>query len=317
MGVGRHHSTARESARTTRVLIVSLVLTVAFVAFETVAGFRAHSLALLSDAGHNFTDAFALLLAAFGIYWQARPGDHEKTYGYQRAGVLAAFVNALGLVALAAALFYESYARLIHPQTVSATTMMVVAGVALVLNLGIAWALGERGEHTHDLNVRAAWLHMAGDAASSAAIVIGALLIRFTGWQVIDPVLSILIAIAIVWSGWGIIRDSLNILLEGLPKGMQLANVAGELGRLEGVIDVHDLHIWSLGSHSRALSCHVLIEDMPPSASDSILRHINEVLCDRFEIRHTTIQFEHMKCVLADAHCTVVPQAAEKQEHRH
>ena len=317
MGAGRHPPAAQESGGTSRVLIVALVLTVAFVAFETFAGFRAHSLALLSDAGHNFTDAFALLLAAFGIYWQARPGDHEKTYGYQRAGVLAAFVNALTLVVLAVMLFYESYDRLIHPQAVSATTMMAVAGVAVALNLGIAWALGGRGEHRHDLNVRAAWLHMAGDAASSAAIIVGALVIRYTGWQVIDPALSILIAIAIVWSGWGIIRDSLNILLEGLPKGMRLANVAGELGRLEGVIDVHDLHIWSLGSQSRALSCHVLIEDMPPSASDSILRHINEVLCDRFDVRHTTIQFEHVKCVLADAHCTVAPQAAEKHEHRH
>ncbi len=317
MGAGRHPSAGQESAATSRVLMASLVLTVAFVAVETFAGFRARSLALLSDAGHNFTDAFALLLAAFGIYWQARPGDHEKTYGYQRAGVLAAFVNALTLVALAAVLFYESYDRLIHPQRVNETTMMAVAGVAVALNVGIAWALSGRGEHNHDLNVRAAWLHMAGDAASSAAIIMGALLIRYTGAQVIDPVLSILIAVAIVWSGWGIIRDSLNILLEGLPKGMNLAHVAGELGRLDGVIDVHDLHIWSLGSQSSALSCHVLIEDMPPSASDTILRRINEVLCDRFGIRHTTIQFEHVKCVLADAHCTVAPQAAEKHEHRH
>src|SRR5437016_3329949 len=124
MGVGHHHSAARESARTTRVLIISLVVTAAFVAFEVAAGFRAHSLALLSDAGHNFTDAFALLLAAFGIYWQARPGDHERTYGYQRAGVLAAFVNALSLVVLAGVLFYESYHRLIHPETVAATILL-------------------------------------------------------------------------------------------------------------------------------------------------------------------------------------------------
>ena len=300
-----------------RVLIVSLVLTLGFVVFEAAAGFSARSLALLSDAGHNFTDAFALLLAAFGIYWQARPGDHERTYGYQRAGVLAAFVNALSLVVLAAVLFYESYYRLIHPQQVAATTMMIVAAVALVLNLGIAWALGGHGEHHHDLNVRAAWLHMAGDAASSAAIIVGALLIRYTGWQAIDPILSILIGIAIVWSGWGIIRDSLNILLEGLPKGLQLKKVSAELSQVQGVIDVHDLHIWSLGSESRALSCHVLIDDMPPSESDSILRRINDVLCARFQIRHTTVQFEHVKCVLADAYCTIAPQGAEKQEHRH
>ena len=174
----------------------------------------------------------------------------------------------------------------------------------MLLNLGIAWALGGHGHHHHDLNVRAAWLHMAGDAASSAAIIVGALLIRYTGWQVIDPILSILIGVAIVWSGWGIIRDSLNILLEGLPKGLELKKVSAELSQLPGVIDVHDLHIWSLGSESRALSCHVLIDDMPPSESDSILRRINDVLCARFHILHTTIQFEHVKCILAETHCT-------------
>ena len=300
----------------TRVLGVSLVLTLAFVVFEAYSGFRAHSLALLSDAGHNFTDAFALILAAFGIYCQARPGDHRRTYGYQRAGVLAAFVNALSLVVLAMVLFYESYRRLLHPQPVSESTMITVAGIALVLNLGIAWALGSHGDHRHDLNVRAAWLHMAGDAASSGAIMIGAVAIRYTGWQAIDPALSTLIGLAIIWSGWDIIRESLNILLEGLPKGLQLAAVSGELGGVEGVIDVHDLHIWNLGSESRALSCHVLIEDMPPSASDSILKRINELLRERFSIRHSTIQFEHVKCVLADVHCTENLRAVEKHEHR-
>jgi cobalt-zinc-cadmium efflux system protein len=300
-----------------RVLIASLTLTLGFVVFEALAGFSAHSLALLSDAGHNFTDAFALLLAAFGVYLQARPGDHERTYGYQRAGVLAAFVNALSLVVLAGILFYESYQRLLYPQPVTVNTMMIVAGVALLLNLGIAGALGGHGEHHHDLNVRAAWLHMAGDAASSAAIILGALLIRFTGWLAIDPILSILIGIAIVWSGWGIIRESLNILLEGLPKGLELRNVSAELSGVEGVIDVHDLHIWSLGSDSRALSCHVLIDDMPPSESDSILQRINDVLCARFQIRHTTVQFEHVKCVLAGTHCTTAIQEARQQEHRH
>ncbi len=321
MGVSHQHSHAHppvgDDARMKRVLIASLMLTLGFVVFETLAGLSAHSLALLSDAGHNFTDAFALLLAAFGVYLQARPGDHEKTYGYQRAGVLAAFVNALSLVVLAGILFYESYQRLLHPQPVAANTMMIVAAVALMLNLGIAGALGGHGEHHHDLNVRAAWLHMAGDAASSAAIILGALLIRYTGWLAIDPILSILIGIAIVWSGWGIIRDSLNILLEGLPKGLELKNVSAELSGVDGVIDVHDLHIWSLGSDSRALSCHVLIDDMPPSESDSILQRINDVLCARFQIRHTTVQFEHVKCVLAGTHCTTAIQEARQQEHRH
>ena len=289
-----------------RVLFISLALTLAFVIVETIAGFRASSLALLSDAGHNFTDAFALLLAAIAVYFQSRPADQIKTYGYQRAGVLVAFVNALILVALAGLLFYESARRLHHPEPVAETTMMIVAAIGLVVNLAIVWGIGGG----HDLNLRAAWLHMVGDAASSAGIIAGAIAIRYTGVLAIDPILSIVIACGILWSAWGIIKDSLNILLEGLPKGLTLGDVSRELGGITGVIDVHDLHIWSLGSEAHALSCHVLIEDMPPSASASILRCINGVLCDRFEIHHTTIQFEHVRCALADESCTQV-------KHRH
>lgn len=299
-----HHHHSHGPAKG-RVLLGSLGLTAAFVVFETVAGFRAGSLALLSDAGHNFTDAFALLLAAIGVYLDARPADHIKTYGYERTGVLVAFVNAITLVALAGFLIYESYVRFIHPRPVAETTMMVVAAVGLAVNLGIAFGIG----HGHDLNLRAAWMHMIGDAASSAGIIAGAVAIRLTGWMAIDPLLSLLIALGIVWSAWGIIKDSLNILLEGLPKGLKLADVLRDVGNVEGVIDVHDLHIWSLGAEAHALSCHVLIEDMPPSASDFILRRINDVLRDRFRIHHTTIQFEHTRCALADASCTEIRRA--------
>jgi cobalt-zinc-cadmium efflux system protein len=285
------------------VLFVSLALTAAFVVFEAWAGFRAGSLALLSDAGHNFTDALALLLAAIGFYLQSRPGDHVKTYGYQRAGVLAAFVNALTLAGLSSYIFWEGYQRLIHPQPVSESIMMTVAAFGLVMNLAIVWGLGGHGS---DLNIRAAWIHMLGDAASSAVIILGAIAIRYTGWLVIDPVLSMVIGAAIVWSAWDIIKESLNILLEGLPKGLKLSDVTGEMTRVTGVIEVHDLHIWSLGAEAHALSCHVLIEDMPPSASDTILREINQVLCDRYSIHHTTIQFEHVKCALAETPCTSV-----------
>ena len=290
------------SHRTGAVLIVSLILTCAFVIGETIAGIRAHSLALLSDAGHNFTDAIALTLAGVGYFWQSRPGNQSKTFGYHRMGVLAAFVNALLLAALAMALFYESYRRLVHPEPVTESIMIWVAAIGLVLNLAIAWSLdGNRG----DLNLRAAWVHMLGDAASCVGIIAGAILIYFTGWLAIDPLLSILIGAAIVWTAWDIFKDSINILLEGLPKGLKLSEVTRAIRQVGGVIDVHDLHIWSLGSEAHALSCHVLIEDMPPSESDSILRSVNRVLGGIFHIHHTTIQFEHVRCVLADGSCTV------------
>lgn len=301
-----HHSHAHTHGQVKgRVLFISLAVTVAFVIFEAIAGFRAGSLALLSDAGHNFIDAFALLLAAIGVYLGGRPADHIKTYGYERAGVLVAFVNAVTLLALSGVLAYESYQRLLHPQPVAAMTMVVVAAVGLVINLGIAFGIG----NGHDLNLRAAWMHMIGDAASSAGIIAGAIAIRYTGWLAIDPVLSLLIAVGIVWSAWGIIKDSLNILLEGLPKGLKLSDVLRDVGAVEGVIDVHDLHIWSLGTEAHALSCHVLIEDMPPSSSACILERINLILRDHFHIHHSTIQFEHTRCALADAPCTEVRRA--------
>jgi cobalt-zinc-cadmium efflux system protein len=154
------------------------------------------------------------------------------------------------------------------------------------------------------LNLRQAWLHMIGDAASCAAIIVGAIVIGRTGWLPIDPALSILIAGMIVFTAWDIFRDSLNILLEGLPKGLTLDDVACGIREVEGVIDVHDLHVWSLGSEAHALSCHVLIDDMPPSESDSILCQIGETLRHRFAIDHSTVQFEHVRCALADAPCT-------------
>jgi cobalt-zinc-cadmium efflux system protein len=276
-------------------------VTSAFVIAEALAGWQSHSLALLSDAGHNFADAFGLVLAAAGYAMQSRPGDHVKTFGYHRTGVLAAFVNALLMVVLSMWLFYESYQRLLSPQPVVESTMIWLASIGLVMNLAIAWGLGG---HSHDLNMRAQWLHMAGDAASCLGIIVGAVVIHYTGWLAADPLLSMLIGAAILWTAWGILRDSLNILLEGLPKGVNLSHVRGELRQVGGVIDVHDLHIWSLSSEAHALSCHVLIEDMPPSESESILREVNRVLAGQFAIHHSTIQFEHTRCALADESCT-------------
>jgi cobalt-zinc-cadmium efflux system protein len=305
------HSHPHARGQTGRVLLLSMLLTLGFVAAEAVAGWRSGSLALLSDAGHNFTDAFGLLLAAAGYALQSRPGDHVKTFGYHRTGVLAAFVNSLLMMVLSLVLFYESYQRLRSPQPVSEHVMIWMAAIGLVLNLAIAWGLGGAAG---DLNVRAAWLHMLGDAASCIGIIAGAVLIHYTGWLAADPLLSMLIGAAILWTAWGILRDSLNILLEGLPKGVELSEVRAELRQVDGVIDVHDLHIWSLGSEAHALSCHVLIEDMPPSESESILRAVNGVLAERFAIHHSTVQFEHSRCALADVSCTVtVPHQHQRR----
>lgn len=301
-----HHGTGA-------ILKWSFFATLLFVGIELIAGIRAGSLALISDAGHNFTDALSLVLAAIGFYLQSKPANSVKTYGYHRAGVLTAFVNALTLVGIAIFIFYEAWHRVLTPHPVQEWIMLWVALAALVLNGAVM--LGLNRDKDHDLNIRAAFMHMLGDAVSSVAIIGGAIAIHFTGLAIIDPILSVLIGALIIWTAWDIIQESLNVLLEGLPRGLELSAVTGAMRQVEGVVDVHDLHIWSLGSSAHAMSCHVLIEDMPPSESNAILLRINELLCN-FQIHHSTIQFEHTKCALSDNPCSiVVPHEHERQHH--
>ena len=297
------------------VLRWSLAATLVFVIVEVTAGLKAHSLALLSDAGHNFTDFGALILAWVGYHLQSKPADESKTYGYHRAGVLCAFGNSLTLIALSTWIFYESAVRLGHPQPVNEDIMIAVAALGLVLNGGIMLAL--RQARRHDINIRSAFIHMLGDALGSIAIIGGAIAMRFTGLVWIDPVLSILIAILIVWSAWGIIHESVNILLEGLPRGIHLCDVISSMRGVQGVLDVHDLHIWSLGSSTHALSCHVLIQDVPPSSSDAILKRLNSLLEDRFHISHTTVQFEHISCSISENGCAIPVHSHDEEEHHH
>jgi cobalt-zinc-cadmium efflux system protein len=311
------HSHAHNHAHahgTGSILRWSLAATTLFVLIELVAGLKAHSLALLSDAGHNFTDAVALGLAWVGVYLQSKPANENKTYGYHRASVLSAFVNALTLVALSLWIFYESVLRLQQPEAVQEGVMMAVAALGLVLNSGIMLAL--RAASRNDINIRSAFVHMLGDALGSIAIVAGALVIRYTGWAQVDPLLSMAIALLIVWTAYDIIRESLDILLEGLPRGIKLNDVAGAMSAVEGVLGVHDLHIWSLGSSTHALSCHVKIEDVPPSASDAILQRLNTLLDHRFGISHTTVQFEHASCAISETGCAI-PVHEHHHHHEH
>lgn len=308
--MAHHHH--HHAAATGWILRISLAATLAFTVFEIIAGVRSHSLSLISDAGHNFTDALALLLAAIGMFLQTKPADQSKTYGYGRAGVIAAFLNAATLIILSIFIFWEAVTRLFHPEPLNDRIMLWVAGAALLLNGAIVVALnrGNKG----DINIRAAMIHMAGDAVGALAIMVGALAIRYTGQTYIDPILSMILGIFIIYSAWDIARESCNILLEGLPRGMELDKVTGALSGIEGVIDVHDLHIWSLGTNTHALSSHVLIDDMPPSSSESILKQIQEVLCG-FGIRHSTIQFEHVPCLISACGCQ--PAASDLHDHHH
>jgi cobalt-zinc-cadmium efflux system protein len=296
---------------TSKVLRISLAVTMAYIVLLVVAGVRAHSLALLSEAGHNLSDLLALLLSLVAVHLQARPPSATKTYGWHRAGVLAAFVNAASLVAVSFLIFYEAFRRLQNPEHVHAPTMMGVAAAGVVMNGVIALLLYRSGR---DVNIRSAFLHEVGDTVSTAAVIVGGWAILATGHDWIDPVLSVGIGVLILWSGFGIVRETLNILLEGTPRGVKLDLVEHAIREVEGVNDVHDLHVWSIGSETAALSCHISIADIPPSVSERILRDVKERLHDRFRIHHTTIQFEHVACEVA--HGCLIP-VAETSHHHH
>jgi cobalt-zinc-cadmium efflux system protein len=297
-----HGSHGGHDAGLDRRLRLSLWITLSFIVVELAGGIWANSLALLSDAGHNFTDSLALGLALVAHRLGALPPSASKTYGYKRAGVLTAFVNALVLIGLSLLIFWESYERFVNPRAVDEAIMLATAAAGLIANLAVMKAL--HGDSRRDLNVRGAYIHMLGDALSSMGIIIGALVIAQTQALWIDPLLSVLIAALIAWSAWDVIRESLDILLEGAPRGIELAEVTKALRDVEGVIDVHDLHIWSLSSSDHALSCHALIDDMPPSESSIILGRIQAVLLERFSICHATVQFEHIECCGAREICT-------------
>jgi len=300
-----------EGEHTSRVLRLSLVVTLAYIVLLVVAGFRAHSLALLSEAGHNLTDLLALLLSLVAVYLEARPPSATKTYGWHRAGVLAALVNAGSLVVVSFLIFYEAFRRMRNPEQVRPNLMIGVAAAGVAMN-GVIAVLLYRSKR--DVNIRSALLHEIGDTISTAAVIVGGWAILATGQYWIDSVLSIGIGVLILASGFSIIRETLNILLEGTPRGIQLKQVEAAMRAVEGVNDVHDLHVWSIGSETAALSCHISIADIPPSVSERILRDVKERLHHEFHIDHTTIQFEHVICEVA--HGCVIP-VNDEHSHEH
>ena len=295
-------------------LRISLIATLAYVVVTFVAGWRAHSLALLSESGHNVSDFLALALSFVAVYFHNRPADDDRTFGYQRAGVLAAFINAGTLILIALWIGVEAVHRLSRPVMVHPALMMYVAAAGVIMNGVIAallWGVAK------DVNLRSAFLHMAGDTLSTAAVIAGGAGILYTGQNWIDPVLSLLIAAFILWSSTGIVRETLNILLEGTPQGVELPQIRAEMERVEGVVNVHDLHVWSLGSTSRALACHVTIADIPPSESACILVKLKHVLRDHFHINHTTIQFEHIGCGELEGCVVPIEEMVQEGAHAH
>jgi cobalt-zinc-cadmium efflux system protein len=307
------HMVATPNSKMQRVLQFSMVLTLAYVVATFYFGLRAHSLALISEAGHNVSDLLAIVLSFVAVYFQSRPATEQKTFGYQRAGVLAAFVNASTLVVLSVWIAIEAIERLSAPVAVQPKLMMIVALAGVVMNGTIATLLWR---FSGDVNIRSTFLHMLGDTLSTAAVIVGGAAILFTGLTWIDPALSIVIAGMILWSSVGIVRETLNILLEGTPRNLRLGEIRQAMASVDGVLNVHDLHVWSLGSQSHALASHVTIAEMPMSECGNILTDINCALRDRFHITHTTIQFETTGCETTYG-CAAPPELEAVGAHGH
>ncbi|HEY4358005.1 MAG TPA: cation diffusion facilitator family transporter [Acidobacteriaceae bacterium] len=298
-----------------RILKFSLALTLLYILATLFFGIRAHSLALISEAGHNVSDFLALALSFVAVWLQARPATDQRTFGYQRAGVLAAFVNALTLVVLAAWIAIAAIHRFTVPVEVQPKLMMSVAAAGVIMNGAIAGLLWK---FSGDVNIRSVFLHMLGDTLSTAAVILGGLGILFTGQEWIDPLLSLIIAAMILWSSVGIVRETLHILLEGTPRSLNLADVRTAMQGIDGVINVHDLHVWSLTSQSHALASHVQVQEMALADCEALLQRINHQLRDHYGIHHTTIQFEITDCETVDGCCSPPkPDVIDGHSHHH
>ncbi len=280
----------------------TLVLTALLMLVEFLGGWLSGSLALVSDAGHMLTDVLALGLSLLAIRFATTPANAKKTYGFYRLEILAALLNGVTLIVLSGYIFYEAWQRFSSPTEIKSGLMIIVALAGLAVNIAGFFVL--RASSKNNLNVRGAFLHVVGDLLSSVAVIIGGFIIRFTGWLLIDPVLSVLIGIMILKGAYGIVKESVDILLEAAPAGIESAEIEKALSRIKGIKALHHLHVWSLSSGIHALSAHVQIEDQMTSQSDALLAGIQELLEHKFGILHTTIQFECTECNGVNCHIT-------------
>lgn len=297
MGHGHDHGPSMTGRR----LLLSIFITLAFVLGEAITGYISHSLALMSDAGHNFADALALSFSWYGIWIARKPSTAQRTFGYHRVGILAALVNAVSLVVIALLIFWEVINRLRHPEPVKSTPMIAVALVAILMNTVISFWLRKAAKK--DLNVRSAYTHMFGDAISATGVVLAGVVIALTGASIADPVVSVLIGILILWSSWAIVKECVNVLLEAIPEGMNMASVEQTIGGIHGVLAVHDLHVWTVGSGMVCCSCHIMVKEQSVRSGENVLRAVTEELENHFGITHSTIQVEVEGCDPNDMYC--------------
>ncbi|HAS54331.1 MAG TPA: cation transporter [Nitrospiraceae bacterium] len=293
-----------------RGLLIALSITVVMMVAEVVGGLLSNSLALLSDAGHMLTDSLALALSFFAMTFAVMPATEKKTFGFYRLEILAALVNGTVLLIVSLFIIYHAYQRILAPQSVEGGLMFAVAVLGLLVNLvGGFFLLKHRKTN---LNIRGAFLHIVGDALSSVGVIIGGIVIIYTGWYLIDPLLSILIAVAIIISAGALVMESVHILLESAPAHINIASVSAEIEKIEGVREAYHVHLWTITSGVYALSAHVVIDDQLVSGSRDILDKIRSILLDKFKVLHSTIQLECERCDMSPS----CPLPSDVENHR-
>lgn len=299
-----------------RKLKYGIWLTAIILVVEVAGGLMSNSLALLSDAGHVMTDVIAMTLSWYGVRQMERPASSRMTFGYHRVGVLIAVVNTVSIFAIAGVILFEAYRRWQQPPEINSLLMLIVAVIGLAVNIFVALWL--RNEQSGNLNVRSAFWHAFGDALASIGVIVGGIIMTFTGLFIIDPVLSVLIGFTIAFAAWRIFREGLRVLLEATPQQVNVPGMIDALKQIPGVKDIHDVHVWSISPEIHAMSCHVLIEDVLTSEAGNIRQKIEQVLTEQFHIEHSSLQMECDQCSTNDVFCKLNPGEDEKdKEHHH
>jgi cobalt-zinc-cadmium efflux system protein len=291
-----HHSLPIGSKLKFGIMLTGFILVI-----EVIGGLMSNSLALLSDAGHMFADVLALSLSWYGVRQAERPTTSRMTFGYHRIGVIIALINAIAIFAIAGVVFYEAYHRWQQPPEVNSLLMLSVAVVGLSVNIFVVYWL--RQEQRLNLNVRSAFWHALGDALASVGVIIGGGIIFFTGWFVVDPIISVFIGCIITLAAWRILKEGLRVLLEASPHHIDVTKMVNTLNKLPGVKDVHDVHVWSISPEINAMSCHVLTDDLLTSQAADIRQRMEAVLRQQFDIKHTVVQMECQECSSNDIFC--------------
>jgi cobalt-zinc-cadmium efflux system protein len=305
----QHHEAEHRDANASQPLKITLFLVLVIMVAEILGGVFSNSLALLSDAGHMFTDALALGLSLLAMSLARRPATATKTFGYLRAEIMAALANGVVLILISVIIFYEAYQRFQATAVIKGPLMLIVAGIGLVANV-IGLLLLRRGSRK-SINVKAAFWHIIGDTMSSVGVIIAGIIIQLTGWTLADPILAIVIGVVILWGAVRIVKESLDILLESVPPHVEMKKVTAAIKRVSGVEDIHEIHIWTITSGVYALSAHLKITDRMVSQSSDITILVNKILASEFNITHTTLQLECENCPTG-VECSLPQQKGKK-----